>query len=491
MQAESFLLGSYVVFEPPLGEGTYGVVRRGIHTETRESVAIKRIRLDAETEGVPSTAIREIAILREFSHPNIVRLLELIINGLELHLVFELCDLDLRCYMREVSRGPVEPQYHASFLFQMLLGCAHCHARKVIHRDLKPQNVLVKLNPDRTPRAVKLADFGLARPIQMAKRPMTHEVVTLWYRPPEILLGDTGYSGKVDVWAIGCIFVEMVSKRPLFPGDSEIDTLFKIFRLRGTPTEESWPGVTELPEFRSTFPKWRDVLPERLSSLRPVLGESGCDLLIKLLVLCPKKRIDVFDALKHPYFSEDAEAFKRNKLKQIASMWGEDESEKDTEEKKEEDKLRHCPFPSSTWKATGWNMAKSRMRAAPKKKQARPPPKQVEIEAIETGTKVDSIMNNYKGREGNTLNDMEKNTLQELEGDAMEERRDMPILDRFCLLLKPEVSQIRNVMLDDVVKENPYKVDLRRGDTHFRTPAPYVQAAIEVIEGIDEFIKDM
>ena len=134
-------------------------------------------------------------------------------------------------------------------MFQILAGINFCHARRVLHRDLKPQNLLIDKSG-----ALKLADFGLARAFGIPVRTYTHEVVTLWYRAPEILLGLKQYSTPVDMWSIGCIFAEMIMKRPLYPGDSEIDELFKIFRTLGTPDEETWPGVSKLPDYKPTFP---------------------------------------------------------------------------------------------------------------------------------------------------------------------------------------------------------------------------------------------
>ena len=133
----------------------------------------------------------------------------------------------------------------------MIAGLNFCHARRILHRDLKPQNLLI----DRS-GALKLADFGLARAFGIPVRTYTHEVVTLWYRAPEILLGQQQYSTPVDMWSIGTIFAEMVMKCPLYPGDSEIDELFKIFRTLGTPNEELWPGVSKLPDYKPTFPNW-------------------------------------------------------------------------------------------------------------------------------------------------------------------------------------------------------------------------------------------
>merc|ERR1719223_283861 len=133
----------------------------------------------------------------------------------------------------------------------MIAGLNFCHARRIIHRDLKPQNLLIDRNG-----TLKLADFGLARAFGIPVRTYTHEVVTLWYRAPEILLGSKHYSTPVDLWSVGCIFAEMITNRPLFPGDSEIDELFRIFRVCGTPNEELWPGVSSLPDYKPTFPNW-------------------------------------------------------------------------------------------------------------------------------------------------------------------------------------------------------------------------------------------
>jgi serine/threonine protein kinase len=156
-------------------------------------------------------------------------------------------------------------------MYQLLLSIFFCHSHRVLHRDLKPQNLLI----DRK-GALKLADFGLGRAFGIPLRTYTHEVVTLWYRPPEILLGSKMYACPVDMWAVGCIFAELVTRRPLFPGDSEIDELFKIFRVLGTPTEETWPNVVNLPDYKPSFPVWK---PLDLSQVVPGLDASGYDLL--------------------------------------------------------------------------------------------------------------------------------------------------------------------------------------------------------------------
>ncbi|KAK9194660.1 hypothetical protein WN944_005367 [Citrus x changshan-huyou] len=255
-----------------IGEGTYGVVYKARNCVTNETIALKKIRLEQEDEGVPSTAIREISLLKEMQHGNIVRLQDVVHSEKKLYLVFEYLDLDLKKHMDSCPDFANDPRLIKTFLYQILRGIAYCHSHRVLHRDLKPQNLLI----DRRTNALKLADFGLARAFGIPVRTFTHEVVTLWYRAPEILLGSRHYSTPVDVWSVGCIFAEMVNQRPLFPGDSEIDELFKIFRVLGTPNEDTWPGVTSLPDFKSAFPKWPS---KELGTVVRNLEPAGIDLL--------------------------------------------------------------------------------------------------------------------------------------------------------------------------------------------------------------------
>ncbi|KAM9176885.1 LOW QUALITY PROTEIN: cyclin-dependent kinase 2 [Mergus octosetaceus] len=273
-----------------IGEGTYGVVYKARNKVTGEVVALKKIRLDTETEGVPSTAIREISLLKELKHPNIVKLLDVIHTENKLYLVFEFLHQDLKKFMDDSSLGIALPLIK-SYLFQLLQGLAFCHAHRVLHRDLK-QNLLINADG-----AIKLADF-VARAFGVPLRTYTHEVVTLWYRRTEILLGCKYYSTAVDIWSLGCIFAEMVMRRALFPGDSEISQLFRIFRTLGTPDEAAWPGVTALPDYKPTFPRWAR---QDLGKLVPPLNEDD-----KLLaqMLHPNKRISAKAALRHPFFHD-------------------------------------------------------------------------------------------------------------------------------------------------------------------------------------------
>jgi len=276
-----------------IGEGTYGVVYKAQDKESGRYIALKKIRLEHEDEGVPSTAIREISILKEMQHQNIVGLLDVVNMPNKLYLVFEFLDQDLKRYMDSV--GNLEGKLVMSYCRQLLEGLFYCHRRRILHRDLKPQNLLIDKQG-----VLKLADFGLARAVCVPVRPYTHEVITLWYRAPEILLGSQAYSMPVDMWSAGCIFAELLTKRPLFPGDSEIDEIFRIFKLLGTPNEEIWKGCTSLPDFKPDFPKWSK---QDMRKVLPGVDPLALNLLEKMLVYEPSQRISAKAALQHPYFN--------------------------------------------------------------------------------------------------------------------------------------------------------------------------------------------
>lgn len=284
-------VGRYEKLEK-IGEGTYGTVFRGSAPDG-SIVALKRIKLDDDEEGVPSSALREICLLRELRHKNVVRLLDVNYTEKKLTLVFEYCSLDLKRYFE--LRGRLNPNETSTLFWQLLKGLSYCHSKSVLHRDLKPQNLLVHEG------VLKLADFGLARAVGLPVRQYSNEVVTLWYRPPDVLMGARIYNFTVDSWSAGCIFAEISnSGTPLFPGTDIDDQLRLIFRLCGTPTDSDWPGVRRLADYRP-FPRH---LP--LSDWTPHvqnLNESGKDLLRKLLVPNPNCRLSADEALMHPYFS--------------------------------------------------------------------------------------------------------------------------------------------------------------------------------------------
>lgn len=277
-----------------IGEGTYGVVYKAKDKLTGKLVALKKIRLETESEGVPSTAIREISLLRELTHPNIVQLFDVVDGDNHLYLVFEFLQQDLKKLLDSV-KGGLDQALVKSYLYQLLKAISFCHLHCILHRDLKPQNLLIDQEGH-----IKLADFGLARTFGVPVRTYTHEIVTLWYRAPEILLGTKLYSNAVDVWSLGCIFAEMATRRALFPGDSEIDQLFRIFRTLGTPDENIWPGVSQLRDYTSMFPRWE---PRPLDEVVPSFDSDAKDLLLKLLTYDPNQRITAKKGLSHPYFN--------------------------------------------------------------------------------------------------------------------------------------------------------------------------------------------
>mmetsp|Transcript_12140 Transcript_12140/g.30738 ORF Transcript_12140/g.30738 Transcript_12140/m.30738 type:complete len:302 (-) Transcript_12140:63-968(-) len=279
-----------------VGEGTYGVVYKAVNRKTNQTVALKKIRLEEEDEGVPSHALREVAILKEVSrHPNIVSLQDVVLSK-RLYLVFEYLDQDLGRYIN-AARDSLSPMLVKSYLYQTTRAIAWCHSHRILHRDLKPSNLLIDRHGH-----LKLADFGLARAINLPIREYTHEVITMWYRPPEVLLGSNIYSWPVDIWSIACIFAEMATMKPLFPGDSEIDQLYRIFQVLGTPTRSVWPDVTTFEFYRDNFPAWKGR-GLRSSVLPSHLCDAGLALMEKMLRYEPSTRLSAKAILDDPYFN--------------------------------------------------------------------------------------------------------------------------------------------------------------------------------------------
>lgn len=250
--------------------------------------------------------------MKELRHENIVKLVDVVHLEKKLYLVFEYLDLDLKKHMDQSPHISNDRMVIKGYVYQMCSGIAFCHSHRVLHRDLKPQNLLI----DKQTNSLKLADFGLARAFAIPLRAYTHEVVTLWYRAPEILLGAKQYSTPVDVWSIGCIFAEMINQSPLFPGDSEIDQLFKIFRSLGTPDDDVWPDVSQLPDYKPQFPKWQ---AKEMRELCPKVDEFGLDLLKRMLVYPPHSRVSAKDALRHRYFEDYDPQVTRKPIQVVAT----------------------------------------------------------------------------------------------------------------------------------------------------------------------------
>lgn len=279
-----------------MGEGTYGIVYKAVEKATGHTVALKKIPIDARDEGFSVGALREISVLQELKHPNIVRLIDIFFLDDSVNLVLEFVESDLRKTLQ--TKGPFTGASLKVAIFQLLSALAYCHQNRVVHRDLKPANILISDSND-----LKLADFGLARAFEVPLHTYTHEVVTLWYRAPEILLGENHYTPAVDVWSAGCVFAELVRGKVFLRGDSEIGQIYEIFKVFGFPkdTEDSWPGVTRLKYFQPEMPHFE---AKPLESLFDTLSADGLDLLKKMMVYCPLQRITAKEALLHPWFSD-------------------------------------------------------------------------------------------------------------------------------------------------------------------------------------------
>ncbi|KAI0408185.1 Pkinase-domain-containing protein [Xylaria palmicola] len=296
-----------------LGEGTYANVYLGfLRSDPSHLIAIKKIKIQKEyTEGMAPDAVREIKHLQELSHPNIITL----------HSVFSSKDQNLNLVLEYLPLGDLEMLIHdtehirygaadiKAWMGMLTRAVWFCHESFVLHRDIKPNNLLIAADGE-----VKLADFGLARSFSDPYRPMTSNVITRWYRPPELLFGARHYSGAVDIWSVGLVLAELVIRTPYIAGNSEIHQIQLICQAVGTPTEENWPGVTKLPDYTVD----KEVVPLRgkdhYMALFGTLGAEGVDLLMKTLSLDPKKRITARDMLKHDWWHRDPRPTRKQDL---------------------------------------------------------------------------------------------------------------------------------------------------------------------------------
>ncbi|TGZ74141.1 hypothetical protein CRM22_001104 [Opisthorchis felineus] len=262
---DTLLFKERYVKEKKIGSGTYGVVYKVRDKRDSLVYAIKKITLESFEDGIPASTMREIGILLElniYKHPNIIGVHEIIHRNRQISIVYEYAEWDLKRFMEEnnfkktseysLSHAGLPRSLVTSFGRQLLNALHFCHQLKVFHRDLKPSNLLLTREG-----FLKLADFGLSRTYSMSNRTYCHEVVTLWYRAPELMLGAKQYNESIDIWSFGCILYEMITGEVLFPGDSEIDELFLVFRMFGTPTEQTWKGVSMMPDYKEVFPKFR------------------------------------------------------------------------------------------------------------------------------------------------------------------------------------------------------------------------------------------
>lgn len=243
-------VGSVYERQSQVGEGTYGKVYKAINQVTKERVALKRIRMESERDGFPITALREIKLLQAVRHKNVVALLEIMVEKSSVYMVFEYVDHDLTGLLTHPT-FKLEHCHVKHLLLQLLEGLAYLHKRGVLHRDIKGSNILISSTGE-----LKLADFGLARFYNKHKSTLhyTNRVITLWYRPPELLLGATAYSAAVDVWGAGCLMVELYTRNAVFQGQDEIQQLEAIYSIMGTPTKETWPDAEKLPWYELVKP---------------------------------------------------------------------------------------------------------------------------------------------------------------------------------------------------------------------------------------------
>ncbi|KAK2654330.1 hypothetical protein Ddye_014186 [Dipteronia dyeriana] len=274
------------------GGGAYGKVYKALDTVSTEDVAVQVISVEL---GVPSTVTREISALKEMHHPNIVRLRDVEHTENQMFLVFEYLHINFKEYMDSIPDFANNPLTIKGFLHQILRGVAYCHAHEVLHRDLKPQSLMI----DKDTNTLKVANFGLVRALGVPVNTYKSEVDTPCYRAPEMLLGSPNYLSSGDVWSIGCIFAEMVNQKPLFRGESEINLSKHIFSILGTPDEDNWPVATSSPK-----PKFRRQHPKDLATFVPNLDPVGVNLLSKMICTDPIRRITARDALEHQYFKE-------------------------------------------------------------------------------------------------------------------------------------------------------------------------------------------
>ena len=282
-----------------LGSGAYGTVYKALMKKNQKIVAIKRIKINLDSEGIPSSALREISILRNLRHENIEKILDIITTEKKLYMVLEFMEYDLQSFFEKLNQDPKIVNYSHEELIKIILkqilkGVEYLHSKKIIHRDLKPQNILI--NKD---LVIKLGDFGLSRKISFEKKPHTQEVLSLWYRAPELLMGSNIYDEGIDIWSIGCIFGFLVLKKTLFEGDSEIDQLNKIMQFLGTPNFNQIPYYNNLNIFNNQFVYFS---PSDFNEKFNNLDDYGKDLLKKMLNYDPDQRISCKDALNHPYF---------------------------------------------------------------------------------------------------------------------------------------------------------------------------------------------
>ncbi|RHZ87256.1 hypothetical protein Glove_38g36 [Diversispora epigaea] len=280
-----------------IGEGAYGTVFKAKSRENGEIVALKHIRMEME-QGFPTSAIREIRILQKLNHEHIVRLKEIMTYKEDVFMVFEYmrCDLTRIIPNPQITYGP----QHVKFLMKNLLeGLAHIHEHNILHRDIKPANLLISNDGD-----LKLCDFGLSRQfVPKRLNEYSNRVVTLCYRSPELCLGATNYGPEIDLWSVGCMMMELTTRKLLFPGWDEISQLGMVFKLMGAPSTNEWPEMVDLPLYAAIhFPESKSCFREKYSN---DLSPGALELVEALLSINPAHRPTAREALNFAYFTSE------------------------------------------------------------------------------------------------------------------------------------------------------------------------------------------
>nr|CAD2198881.1 unnamed protein product [Meloidogyne enterolobii] len=279
-----------------LGEGQFANVYQAKDLYTGKIVAIKKIKLGSRHEardGINRTAIREIKLLTELYHDNVIALLDVIGHRTSIQLVFDFMETDLENLIKD-NNTILQHSHIKNILLQVFLGLEFLHLNFILHRDLKPNNLLMNLNG-----RIKIADFGLARYFGSPTRIYTHQVVTRWYRAPELLYGARAYGVGVDTWAMGCIIAELLLRVPIFPGESDLDQLVKIYNVLGMPTEETWPGLTSLPDYIQLQNCGQGY---ELKNVFPAASDDLLELIFGCLLFDPLKRLTATQSLHSQYF---------------------------------------------------------------------------------------------------------------------------------------------------------------------------------------------
>ena len=289
-----------------VNEGRFAAVYKAKEENSDRIVAVKKVRVGNRQEskdGLNRTALREVKLLREVEHPNICRLLDVFGKRSEICLVFEYLEFDLDAVLMDQSIV-ITPAIVKNYMAQLLCGLRFLHAHFIIHRDLKPNNLMMN-----SEGVLKICDFGLARRFGSPDRPLTSQVVTRWYRPPELLFGANSYGAGVDMWAVGCIFSQLFTRAPIFPGESDLSQLDHIFSLIGPPSDDSsseryWPDAKILPGFVNyAGPTTNVPVLEKLKAQLPAVSNDAVELLALFLKLNPNGRPSAGEAIDHKYFS--------------------------------------------------------------------------------------------------------------------------------------------------------------------------------------------